>query len=248
MQPLSGLRARYVWAMLTLISCRQSSTCADQFGPHLVAGQKEFFEGGPLGQPILVHGYNRTEAQVAQDYTAFSAALAQDCALYSWPGGCHPLDFLAAVGRAELAGWRLRDVFSMRHLRSCGEKVVTHSLGARVALAALKGGAFRIQKLILMGAAVDWSAFERGAEFENVPACCDSVHVLYSNRDDILKLAFPFGDWGGDCHALGLDGPRDPAAIPSNVQLHDLSHCIGAHSDYLSRPECCEIVRQILAA
>ena len=234
--------------MLTLISCRESSAVSDLFGPHTVAGENDLFEGGPLGQPILIHGYNRTEAQAFSDYTGFATALAQDCIVYSWPGGCHPLDFPAAVVRATVAGFRLRDVFSMRRLRNAQENIVTHSLGARVALTALKHGAFRIHKLILMGAAVDWNVFHEGGEFENVPACCDSIHVLYSNRDEVLKLAFPFGDFGGDCRALGLDGPCELLALPGNVVLHDLSSCINAHSAYVSQPESSELVRYLLAS
>ncbi len=233
--------------MLTLISCRESSASSNQFGAHLIPGDREFFCGGPLGQPILIHGYNRTEPQVFQDYTPFSAALELDCIAYSWPGGCHPLDFPAAVGRAELTGYRLRDVFSMRYARACSENIVTHSLGARVALAALKEGLFHVKKLVLMGPAVDWNVFERGAEFENVPACCDFIHVLYSNRDEVLKLAFPAGDFGGDCRALGLDGPREPLLIPNNVVLHDVSSFISTHGAYLSDPRCAELVKRILA-
>jgi pimeloyl-ACP methyl ester carboxylesterase len=233
---------------LTLISCRESSANAHQFGPHVVGGEQEFFTGGPLGQPIFIHGYNRTEAQVAQDYIPFSAALNQDCIAYSWPGGCHPLDFPAAVVRADLAGYRLRDVFSMRSLRASSENLITHSLGARVALAALRDGLFRVKKLILMGAAVDWIAFNQGAEFERVPACCDSIHVLYSNHDDVLKLAFPLGDFGGDHRALGLDGPCEPLENPENVVLHNVSSFIDKHSAYLSSSQCFELVNQILAA
>src|SRR5579884_2823945 len=140
--------------MLTLISCRESSTNANQFGAHALSGESAFFDGGPLGQPILVHGYNCAEAQMVQDYAAFAAAIGRDCIAYSWPGGCHPLDFPAAVTRASLAGYRLRDVFSMRHLRSGSDSIVTHSLGARVVLTALNAGQFRIRRLILMAPAV----------------------------------------------------------------------------------------------
>ncbi len=232
--------------MLTLISCRESTVNPTEFGPHVALGDQECFNGGPLDQPILIHGYNRTEDQVVQEYVPFSAALNQECIAYSWPGGCHPLDFVPAVGRAGLAGYRLRDVLSMRQLRVSSENLVTHSLGARVALTALNRGTFRVQKLILMGAAVDWNVFDRGGEFESVPACCESIHVLYSSRDEILKLAFPLGDIGGDCHALGLDGTCDPLATPSNIVLHDVSSFIESHGDYLSNPLCSEVVRAIL--
>jgi esterase/lipase superfamily enzyme len=238
--------ARYLLAMLTLISCRESRVNANQFGPHVITGDQEFFDGGPVDQPIFIHGYNRTEDQVAQDYIALSAALKQDCIAYSWPGGAHPLDFPAAVARANLAGYRLTDVLSMRHLRASSENVVTHSLGARVALTALKAGLFRVKKLILMGATVDWNVFDRGAEFERVATCCESIHVLYSNRDDVLKLAFPLGDFGGDHRALGLDGPREPLDVPENIFLHDVSTFIDKHSAYLSNLQCFELVRQML--
>ena len=238
--------ARYVLAMLTLISCRESSVNAHEFGPHVITGDQEFFNGGPLAQPIFIHGYNCTEDQVAKEYIRFSAALKQDCIAYSWPGGCHPLDFPAAVGRADLAGYRLRDVFSMRYLRQSNENVITHSLGARVALTALKGGLLRVKNLILMGAAVDWNVFNKGAEFERVPACCESIHVLYSNHDDVLKLAFPLSDFGGDHRALGLDGPREPLEIPENVVLHDTSSFIDNHAGYLTNSQCFELVSRIL--
>ncbi len=233
--------------MLTLISCRESSVNACQFGPHVVAGDQDAFSGGPLGQPILIHGYDRTEDQVAQEYLAFSTALNQDCIAYSWPGGCHALDFLSAVGRAGLAGYRLRDMLSMRQLRVSSENIVTHSLGARVALTALNRGTFRVQKLILMGAAVDWNVFDQGGEFEHIPALCESIHVLYSSRDEVLKLAFPLGDMGGDCRALGLDGTCDPLATPKNVVLHNVSTFIDSHGAYLSSPPCSELVKQILS-
>ena len=211
-----------------------------------MSGESASFDGGPLGQPILVHGYNCAEPQVVQDYAAFATALNRDCIAYSWPGGCHPLDFPAAVYRAALAGYRLRDVFSMRQLRSCRENIITHSLGARVVLTALKAGRLRVGKLILMAPAVDWNVFDVGGEFESVPACCDSVHILYSNRDEVLTLAFPVGDFGGDHRALGLDGPRDPLATPHNVMLHDLSAFIDAHSAYLTNPQCTTLVKSLL--
>lgn len=232
--------------MLTVISCRESNASSSQFGPHVIPGEVACFDGGPLGRPILIHGYNRTETQAVQDFTPFSAALGRDCLAYSWPGGCHPLDFPSAVTRAGLAGLRLRDVFSIRRLRSGPENIITHSLGARVVLTALKRSEFRVDNLILMGAAVDWNVFDCGGEFESVPQLCNFVHVLYSNRDEVLKLAFPLGDFGGDCHALGLDGPSDPLAIPHNVVLHDVSDFIDAHAAYVTHPECSELVRRIL--
>jgi len=232
--------------MLTLISCRESASASNTFGPHVIPGQSDFFQGGPLGWPILIHGYNRTEGQAWNDFTPFSAALGEDCIVYSWPGGCHPLDFPAAEVRATLAGYRLRDVFSMRSLRAPGDSIVTHSLGARVALTALQHGAFRVNQLILMGAAVDWDVFQTGGEFANVPACCESIHILFSSRDEVLKLAFPFGDIGGDCRALGLDGPCDPLSVPANVILHDFSASIETHGAYVTDPDCSGMVRQFL--
>ncbi len=234
--------------MLSVLSCRGSGFSSDTFGPHALTGAHEVFAGGPMGQPILVHGYNCPEPSVIKSYTSFAKALGCDCTVYSWPSGCHPLDFLPAVGRASIAGaLGLRDVFSMRHLRQCCDSVITHSLGARVALTALKDGPFGLKRLVLMAPAVDWNAFEAGGEFADVPACCGSVHVLYSRRDEVLKLAFPAADPHGDHSALGLDGPRNPSAIPHNVVLHDMSDVISCHGAYLTAPECAELIRNILA-
>ncbi len=235
--------------MLTVLSCRGPGYNSDTFGPHAVSGANEFFNGGPPDQPILVHGYNNPEQVMVQDYTAFATALGRDCTVYSWPGGCHPLDFTAAVDRASVAGaLGLRDVFSMRHLRQCCDSVVAHSLGARVVLTALRDGLFGLKHLILLGAAVDWNVFAPGGEFDKVPACCGSVHIVYSNRDEVLKLAFPLGDCHGDRRALGLDGPCDPASVPANIVLHDLSAAIATHGEYVTSPESIGLVRAILGA
>ena len=233
--------------MLTIISCRDAAFSRDRFGLHAIPGDDELFAGGPLGQPIIIHGYNCTEERLVQEYVPFAGALGRDCIAYSWPGGGHPLDFPAAVGRASLAGYRLRDVFSMRHLRQGRDSVVAHSLGARLVLTALRDGLLQIEKLILMGPAVDWDVFESDGDFAKVPGRCESIHILYSNRDEVLKLAFPLGDFGGDCRALGFDGPRDPALVPKNIVLHDVSAFVGEHTAYLTNPECAELVRQILS-
>jgi len=134
----------------------------------------------------------------------------------------------------------------MRYGRSSAEQIITHSLGARVALSALNHSGLAVKTLILMAPALDWNAFEHGGEFELVPSCCEAVHILYSNRDEVLKLAYPIGDIGGGSHALGLDGPRDPLQVPHNVFLHDVSAFIPNHTSYLSEPKCAKLVRQIL--
>src|SRR5947207_2379624 len=103
---------------LTILSCRGANYDPERFGPHQIAGVADLFAGGPPHQPILVHGYNVSQPHLKTTYEHYVKLLGRDAIGYSWPGGDHPLDFVVATVRARDAGYRLRDVLSMRAIQS----------------------------------------------------------------------------------------------------------------------------------
>jgi pimeloyl-ACP methyl ester carboxylesterase len=208
--------------------------------------------GGPLGELILVHGYRTTEQHLVDTYSHYAEALGRDCIGYSWPGGDTLLDFPLAVRRADSAGWRFRDLLSIRKAvqhaseRPVDDVIVSHSLGARVVLRALNDPDQEVSKIILMGAAVDYDCLSARGAFASVAGNCREIHLICSRNDPVLRDVFPFGDIGGDKQALGCYGPKPNTQWSPNITVHDLSPYIHDHGDYLVRPECIALVKSLI--
>lgn len=214
---------------------------ANQFGPHVLSSTSPFTGLTDPG-PLFIHGYNSPELAAKVEYIDFAKRLDLNATLYLWPGGSHPADFFHAVDRANTAGYRLRDVLTMSHTH---ETVVTHSLGARVVLTALKHSGMAVKTLILLGAAVDSDAFSPTGEFYNALNECEKIHILSSSNDPVLKVFFPLGDIHGNHRALGYCGPA--CSLPGNVSIHDVSVVVHAHGDYLIKSECVALISSLLA-
>jgi pimeloyl-ACP methyl ester carboxylesterase len=180
---------------------------------------------------ILIHGFNTTEAEAEERYRKFqdelSGALAGRLGLvgevweFHWPGN-HPipemsdLSYGPRVPIATLSGRELAD-----YLAGLGShqavNIVAHSLGCRVALAAIQeirrmhdNGAYNgatIGQVFLMAAAVPVLFCQATREFPT-PAPGSSEHVLYSRRDLILLAGFRLGqrDLGEPGNAVGRNG------------------------------------------
>lgn len=245
---------------------------ADTGGP-VTAGQLTTRDGTLAGSDVLdqlflashvtlaIHGFNVTRPSGRQSLGDFAAALegAQArgpvvCVL--WPGDASlgPLSFLsyplegndADDTAAALADW------VNRHLRDDTTiAVVSHSLGARVALGALARvdrRRFGLREVCVMAAAVDDASVSDPGLYRPVADRVTSVSVLASRRDRVLQWAYPAGDlvqallffWkdapGG---ALGRHGPRPfrqwpvPDDIATTIIPDDRN---AGHGDYLFSP------------
>lgn len=221
------------------LSILNSCLNPSKFGPHVLSSTDLF--AGVTDGTLFIHGYNSPEAEAKSEYMAFAKQLNVSATLYCWPGGDNPADFISAAERADTAGYRLRDVLSMSHTH---EIVVTHSLGARVALTALKHGGMAVKTLILLGPAVDYDAISPTGEFRTALEECEQIHVISSVNDPVLKVFFPLGDVHGDHRALGCWGPS--CSLPGNVATHDMSSVVHAHGDYLIKPECIALVSKLI--
>jgi esterase/lipase superfamily enzyme len=195
---------------------------------------------------ILIHGYSNPLPDVLDAYvdlqTRMEAAHIAGPNGYglivgfTWPGlrgAAYPL----ARQKANRSARHLLRLIN--HLRSVAFTIdiQTHSLGARVALGALRDPSqVFIDNLLLTAAAVDSTVFQPGREFRHALKACSRCFVYYSRHDAVLRKFYPVGDAiDGIAPALGLNGPRRPKTTLKqhpNLTLINCAACIPDHSAY----------------
>jgi esterase/lipase superfamily enzyme len=196
---------------------------------------------------LLVHGYNTTLANVLDAYAelwtgmeATGVAGPDGYGLvlgFAWPGGRSAPEFPVARRSANRAATYLARLVD--HLRPVASAIdiETHSLGARVALGALKQmRSVVIDNLLLTAPAVDCTLLQPGREFHDAFATCNRCFVYHSRKDKILRKAYPIGDLAdGIQPALGLNGPRSKKLTlekSPNVFVVDCTACVPDHGGY----------------
>jgi hypothetical protein len=146
-----------------------------------------------------------------------------------WPGDgrVHLLVDYPAEDREAIDSAKILSRFLQQDLAGAASfSIVSHSLGARVALETLAGlaPARRLKRLILMAGAIDDDCLTN--QYGDVTGkYVDEISLLASYADFVLLMAFPLGNpiaglftrghpyWDG---ALGLGGPDTSG--PSNLQ------------------------------
>ncbi len=117
---------------------------------------------------------------------------------------------------------------------------VSHSLGARVVLEAVKNLNRRARVVCLTAAAVNRDCL--ASEYASAAANSSAIAILASHSDDVLKYAFRIGDPIAnllhDDHrffeaALGYDGPTVPAQPPIALPWQIADADDYGHGDYL---------------
>ena len=210
---------------------------------------------------IAVHGFNVSRAAGRQSLGDFAAALTQQAPLgpivaVLWPGDSNlgALSFLsyptegndADDTAAALAAWLGRVLRPDTTL-----SFVSHSLGARVVFGtinALDRKRFGIREVCVMAPAIDdWSVSDPGT-YRTATECVNRVSVLGSRQDNVLKWAYPAGDFvesllffwkdapGG---ALGRHGakPFRTLPVPDDVTSTIIADVEKVdHGDYLFSP------------
>jgi len=195
---------------------------------------------------LLVHGYSNPLGNVLGAYAELQTRMESAGILglfnygllvgFTWPGWWGP-GFPIARTSAERAGKHLRQLVNDLRPAALSIDIQTHSLGARVALAALKPpkGVF-VDNLLLSAPAVDCTILQPGREFHESRDACNRCLVYHSRRDAVLKKLFPCGDAADSIQpALGLNGPRRPvSALKQNPNLYviDCTSCVPDHGGY----------------
>ena len=253
--------------MMFMVSCRSQFTSTRWFTrknlyrhysqfpprPHFVSTTLANLQSAALNRHvcILVHGYNNTLTNVLDAYQELYSNLGAYGLLnsggyglvigFTWPGWQSALGFLAARAAANRAGTYLHQLITGLRPAALSVDVQTHSLGARVVLAALKiAPPIFVDNLLLSAAAVDHSVFRPGREFHSTLTACNRCWVYFSRRDSVLKKAYPVADFvDGIQKALGLAGPQSPHhALAQHPNLYpvDCTAHVAQHGDYRKTP------------
>lgn len=194
---------------------------------------------------LATHGFNvsyvdglrslaRLETSFAlTGYEAFLGVL--------WPGDwiIPAINYPFEDGVASKAGALLAEFMNNSLASARSISLVSHSLGARVILAAVRGSNRRIRCACITAGAVNAGSLTE--EFKAASENCDRIVTLSSRADTVLHFAYPPGDLLADVldpdHppfevAMGRDGPARPFA--AWVKAYEIPETAGyCHSDYL---------------
>jgi pimeloyl-ACP methyl ester carboxylesterase len=137
-----------------------------------------------------------------------------------WPGdsdSLYALSYPEEPKNAMDAGAMAGRFIDANFLNATSVSFASHSLGTRVVLQAIATMNRRVRRAILMAGAVGDDCLT--SEFASVPDKVDAISILASQQDDILRWAFPIGDFAGELvnrdhpwweSALGRFGPKVP--------------------------------------
>jgi alpha/beta hydrolase family protein DUF900 len=200
------------------------------------------------GKNILfaTHGFNVSREAGACSLTRLDTYLNLDSSNVFfgvlWPG-----DFWLPVvnypfeGDVSMDCGRRLATFCNRYLTNAQSlSFISHSLGARLVLEAVKNLKRQARSVCLTAAAInqDCLATEYAAAAQNAAA----ISILASHKDMVLKLAFPIGDPIADLlhsdhtlfeRALGYAGPPVPASLPVKFPWQIPDSAGYDHGDYL---------------
>lgn len=190
---------------------------------------------------ILVHGYNNEQFEVYDAYHVIEKKLqahtpgTYDVVIgYSWPGGDHGLEWWKSKSRANSVARMFRFLIEELSQSAQGLDVMSHSLGARVTLKALKESVKNnvVRNYFCTAPAVDNESLERGEEFFDAVSSCQRLFVFHSAKDGVLRFTYTAAEWD---RALGLYGPEDANYISRKARNIYVANCkkrVSKHGGY----------------
>lgn len=182
---------------------------------------------------LALHGFNVHQAGAIDHFEQWSKLLTLGTSGV-FVGGLWPGDssWLGAVeyAFAAKAAMRSGDALAAFLNRNFGEalslSLVSHSLGARVALRLLQqlNPALPVRHLVLMAPAVDSNCLT--GEFAAAAERVQHIHILASDQDTVLEFAYPLGNPISGIFAQGHPywhpalGRTGPSSYPSPNNIH----------------------------
>ena len=172
---------------------------------------------------ILVHGFHNQMVNVMGAYWEIVQRMSDTGVVgdagyglvigFTWPGMATRLGYFTAMATAKKSGPFLLDLVNALRGEAHSVDVQTHSLGARVALTALKNPKkVFVDNLILSAPAVDNHLFEPDQDFFPALESCNRCLVYHSKQDSVLGKFYRLADIADGFHkALGQGGPRSKA-------------------------------------
>lgn len=188
-------------------------------------------EGSPDEIVVFIHGWlNKSPGDRGTFSTARDALRAagydQPVVGYSYDADTWLSRWWQATEIAELNGPKLTAF--VEDLRAASPntdvRIIAHSLGARVALSALKAdGDDTITSIALLGGAVnDESVATDGRFGDAIASTAARVDNYHDEGDDILEYAYSLAEWDSAVGQYGVEGeaPETYADYPVDVESH----------------------------
>jgi Alpha/beta hydrolase of unknown function (DUF900) len=173
---------------------------------------------------IATHGFNVNRASGIQDLSMWRQLLSlPDAAVFVgvlWPGdseSMHALCYPVEPAQAMDAGAKLAIFVNNNFQNAASISFVSHSLGARVILEAISQVQRPVRRAIVMAGAIDDDCLTN--EFSCAQQQVQTISLLASKSDEVLRWAFPIGDFVAEIvdhdhpwweSALGRFGPATP--------------------------------------
>ncbi|MGH8627688.1 MAG: alpha/beta hydrolase, partial [Gammaproteobacteria bacterium] len=213
---------------------------------------------------VLVHGYNNERLDVLASYRTIDAQMRllgflgvasrpYDALVgFAWPGGATSVSFPFARGRADDTAPRFERLLA--DLRGCGATVDlnTHSLGAHVALEALRAASSQVVRNAWnFASAVDNESVEQGERYFDASRQSARFYVFHSKNDPVLRVWYRIGDFFDFDTALGYSGPEDPRAIidySRHVTVINCKDVVTSHGGYRSSGQVWSFMAQQLTS
>lgn len=189
---------------------------------------------------ILVHGYNNEQFEVYDAYQIIENNIKQfipdiyDYIIgYSWPGGDHEWEWISGKKRANGTARKFRFLIEELSNQVNSLDIMSHSLGARVVLKALKESQKEnlVKNYYCTAPAVDNEVLEPNEEYYNSIMSCERLFVFHSSKDGVL-LSYMFAERNV---ALGFNGPEDRNYISKktkNIYVINCKKRANKHGDY----------------
>lgn len=194
---------------------------------------------------LAIHGYNNSEIEAVCALTRLSQALKLPVtAIFIgviWPGDSLAgfISYPFEKPTARFSGQYLGEFCNQKLNATASISFVSHSLGARVALEAIRHLDRDTRSACLMAAAIERNCLEK--EYADAFAKIGATYLLASRNDWVLQRAFPFGNIIGHLldptsnpisKALGFEGPASAAgSIKAPWQIKDKDRYL--HENYL---------------
>ena len=187
---------------------------------------------------ILVHGYNNEFFEVCDSYQIMESNIAEyldgtyDMVIgYTWPGGNQKLEWWDAKSRANAVARMFRQLLDSLSSETIQIDLISHSLGARVCLKALKDASKQlVENYYCMAGAVDNESLELDEEFHPSLKNIKKLFVLHSARDEVLAFAYQAAELD---NAIGLFGPEDfRSIIDFNIYVANCKKVVANHGGY----------------
>lgn len=167
---------------------------------------------------------------------------------FLWPSQKQKAAYVRARGDALRAAPLLAQLLCSLRAAGCQATMAAHSLGCRVALAALlrattaeaEADQHLCTHLVLLGAAVPADALAAGGDFPRGRLAAAAVTVFFSAHDSVLRSYFPLGEaasgrlgglLGLGSPAMGLGGVLEP--LPAGCASIDVSATVREHNPNL---------------